>query len=109
MDSNELKRSIRSAQEAIYALANEVSKTGEDINDADAESLRRISLDLGDLCERNLNNQVKAVNNQVKAEFLRHLLDAEQVIVKYRYYGRSYGQIESCISLLEKDGVFAWL
>ena len=29
MDSNELKRSIKSAQEAIYALANEVSKTGE--------------------------------------------------------------------------------
>lgn len=94
MDSDELKRSIRSAQEAIYALANEVSKTGEDINDADAESLRKISLDLGDLCERNLNNQVKA-------EFLRHLIDAEQVIVKYRYYGRFYGQIESCISLLE--------
>lgn len=102
MDSDELKRSIRSAQEDIYALANEVSKTGEDINDADTESLRKISFDLGDLCEQNLNNQVKA-------EVLRHLLDAERVIVKYHYYGRSHGQIESCISLLEKDGVFAWL
>lgn len=93
---SECKRGISSAQEAIYLMAKEVAKTGEDINDADADSLRQISFDLEDLSEQNLDEHIKA-------EVLRRLLDAEQIIKRYRFFGCCYQQVESCIKCLSGD------